>query len=79
MEAVALKTEAFDLIEKLPESKINYVIQFAKFLFQQDFVEQSVPLTLQPTHLPIGFLKGKAKVHFSDDWEMSAKKLVAIP
>ena len=78
MGAVALKNEAFDLIEKLPESKINYVIQFAKFLFQQDFSEQSVPLTLQPAHLPLGFLKGKAKVHFSDDWEMSAEELLGL-
>ena len=39
MEKITLKNEAFKLIEKLPESKLKYVISFTKFISQQDFLE----------------------------------------
>ena len=29
-------------------------------------------------HLPLGFLKGKAKVNFSDDWEITPEELLGL-
>ena len=78
MEAQALKTRAFDLIGQLPPNKIEYVIKFTQFLSQQDFVENVVPAVSSSKRLPLGFLKGKAKVHFSDDWEMTDEELLGL-
>ena len=78
MEAVALKNEAVSLIEKLPANKINYVIQFAKFLFNQDFSEKNTFDSVSVKYFPLGFLRGTAKVHFSDDWEMSEEELLGL-
>ena len=76
MDALALKDEAVSLIEKLPVSKIKYVIQFAQFISQQDSFE--IASSSGSERLPLGFLKGKAKVHFSDNWEMSPEELLGL-
>ena len=78
MEALALKNEAVNLIEKLPASKIKYVIQFTQFISQQDTFENENVNSAVPKRLPLGFLKGKAKVRFSDDWEMTAEELLGL-
>ena len=78
MEKLTLKNEAFKLIEKLPESKIKYIISFAKFISQQDFLEPEVTNQTQKQRLPLGFLKGKARVHFSDSWEMTPEELLSL-
>ena len=77
MEAQALKTKAFDLIGQLPPNKIEYVIKFTQFISQQDLFEKNIPVT-SSKRLPLGFLKGKAKVHFSDDWEMTEEELLGL-
>lgn len=78
MNAVALKEEALNLIEKLPVSKIKYVIQFTQFISQQDSfnLDSSSPTTTK--RLPLGFLKGKAKVHFSDNWKITPEELLGL-
>ena len=78
MDALALKDEAVSLIEKMPVSKIKYVIQFAQFISQQDSLEIASSKKAAMSHLPIGFLKGKAKVHFSDNWAMTPEELLGL-
>lgn len=78
MEALALKTEVAKLIETLPEDKIRYVIQFARFIAKQDSVDKA-PLSARGCkRLPLGFLKGKAKVSFSDDWAITDEELLGL-
>ena len=78
MKALALKQEAVDLIEKLPDSKIKYIIQFTQFISQQDSFELTTSSSTTTKILPLGFLKGKAKVHFSDNWEMTPEELLEL-
>ncbi|MBQ1644175.1 MAG: hypothetical protein II103_06560 [Treponema sp.] len=78
MEALALKNEAVSLIEQLPDSKIKYVIQFTKFISQQESLDSETSSKISQKHLPLGFLKGKAKVHFSDDWEITPEELLGL-
>ena len=78
MEKLTLKNEAFKLIENLPESKIKYVISFAKFISQQDFLESEVPNQANTQRLPLGFLSESATVTFSDDWEISPEELLSL-
>jgi hypothetical protein len=78
MEALALKNEAVNLIEKLPVNKIRYVIQFTQFISQQNFFEEEQSNPAPSKHLPLGFLKGKAKVHFADNWEISPEELLGL-
>lgn len=78
MEALALKSEAVNLIENLPDSKVRYVIQFTKFISQQDSLEKESQDNASKKRLPLGFLKGKAKVRFSDDWEMTEEELLGL-
>ena len=77
MEAALLRREAVSLIDALPPNKIEYVIQFTKFLSQQEPIEKKVPIA-KKKHLPLGFLKGKAQVQFADDWEMSEEELLGL-
>lgn len=78
MEALALKNEALSLIEQLPDSKIKYVIQFTKFISQQESLEPETSAKISKKHLPLGFLKGKAKVRFSEDWEITPEELLGL-
>ena len=78
MEALALKSEAVNLIENLPDSKVRYVIQFTKFISQQDSLGKESQDNASKKRLPLGFLKGKAKVRFSDDWEMTEAELLGL-
>ncbi len=78
MEALALKKEAIRLIEKLPDSKIQYVIQFTKFINQQDSFDEEISKTAVSKRCPLGFLKGKAKVSFSDDWGITDEELLGL-
>ena len=64
MNALSLKEEALNLIDKLPASKIKYVIQFTQFISQQDSFNLGTSNPTTTRRLPLGFLKGKAKVHF---------------
>lgn len=78
MEALALKSEAVNLIKNLPENKVRYVIQFTKFISQQDSLGTESQDNASKKRLPLGFLKGKAKVRFSDDWEMTEAELLGL-
>ena len=79
MGGTALKNEAVSWIEKLPQNKLSYVIQFSKFLYQQDSFEKNAAVFPPVSkRLPLGFLKGKAKVHFSDNWEMTEEELLGL-
>ena len=78
MGATALKKEAYSWIDKLPQNKLSYLIQFSKFLYQQDSFDNISAVSTTSKHLSLGFLKDKAKVQFSDDWEITEEELLGL-